>query len=100
VHLSSGVEWNHYGKQVLRREQKALARTFPWALGEELFTESKKENSRRRQKLSVKSSSPRANRLALGEGFLRREFFFALGEEIFKKSLFHLQTFSTINMHL
>jgi hypothetical protein len=90
----------HYGKQVLRREQKALARACPRALGEELFTESKKENSRRRQKLSVKSSSPRANRLALGEGFLRREFFFALGKEIFKKSLFHLQTFSTINMHL
>jgi hypothetical protein len=30
---------SHYGKQVLRREQKALARVFPWALGEELFTE-------------------------------------------------------------
>jgi hypothetical protein len=32
----------HYGKQVLRREQKALARACPRALGEELFTESKK----------------------------------------------------------
>jgi hypothetical protein len=47
----------HYGKQVLRREQKALARAFPWALGEELsaktktlgeefFTESKQAGSR------------------------------------------------------
>jgi hypothetical protein len=63
-------------KQVLCREQKSLARAFPWGLGEELFTESKNENSRRRQKLSVKNSSPRANRLALGEEFLRREFFY------------------------
>jgi hypothetical protein len=46
------LSMRHYGKQVLRREQKPLARASPRALGEELFTESKK-NSRRRQKLSV-----------------------------------------------
>jgi hypothetical protein len=57
-----------------------LANAYPWALGEELFAESKK-------KLSAKNSTPRASRLALGE-------------EIFKKSRFHLQTFSIINMHL
>jgi hypothetical protein len=32
----------HYGKQGIRREQKSLARASPRALGEELFTESKK----------------------------------------------------------
>jgi hypothetical protein len=29
-------------KQGLHREQKSLARAFPWALGEELFTKRKK----------------------------------------------------------
>jgi hypothetical protein len=83
----------HYGKQVLRREQKALARACPRALGEELFTESKKENSRRRQKLSVKSSSPRANRLALGEGFLRREFFLLSAKKFLKNHFFTFKLF-------
>jgi hypothetical protein len=75
-------------KQVLRREQKSLARAFPWGLGEELFTESKYENSRRRQKLSVKNSSPRPNRLALGEEFLRREFFYGSRRRNFLKNHF------------
>jgi hypothetical protein len=38
-----------------------------WALGEELFAESKKNNSRRRKKLSVKNSSPRGKKITLGE---------------------------------
>jgi hypothetical protein len=50
-------------------------------------SESKKEKSRRRQKLSVKS-------------FFSESFFFLSAKKFFKKSLFHLQTFSTINMHL
>jgi hypothetical protein len=67
--------------------------------GNRSFAESKKlwrepshglsvKNSRRRQKLSVKSSSPRANRLALGEEFLRREFFFLLSAKKFLKNHF------------
>jgi hypothetical protein len=45
------------------------------------------------KKLSAKNSAPRASRLALGEEILRREFFFAVREEFFKISLFHLHIF-------
>jgi hypothetical protein len=100
-----------YGKQGLRPEQKSLARASPRALGEELFTESKK-NSRRIQKLSElilcrelrKNSRRRILRREQDDRLSAKKFFaesfFSLGEEIFKKSLFHLHTFSIINMHL
>jgi hypothetical protein len=55
--------------RVLRREQKSLARAFPWALGEELFTESKKRNSRRREKLSVNKFFAESQEKTLGEEF-------------------------------
>jgi hypothetical protein len=35
-------------------ESNSLVRAKPWALGEELFAESKKNNSQRRKQLSVK----------------------------------------------
>jgi hypothetical protein len=63
-----------------------LGESLSLALGEELFAESKQNNSRRRKKL--------------GEEILRQEFFLALGEVILKKSLSHFQTFFIINMHL
>jgi hypothetical protein len=62
------------GEEILRREQKKI--------------------------LSAKNSSPRASRLALGEEILRREFFYCSRRRNFKKSLFHLQFFSIIDMHL
>jgi hypothetical protein len=83
----------HYQKQGRRREQKSLARVFPWVLGEELFTESKK-NSRRRILHREQAGWLSAKK------FFAESFFIALGEEILKKSLFHLQFFSIINMHL
>jgi hypothetical protein len=46
-----------------------LARAFPWALGEELFTESKKRNSRRREKLSVNKFFAESQEKTLGEEF-------------------------------
>jgi hypothetical protein len=63
-----------------------LQRAYPWALGEELFAESKKNSvkiktlgeeilRREQKKLSVKNSSSRAVRQALGEEILHREFF-------------------------
>jgi hypothetical protein len=97
----------HYGKPSLRREQYSSARALSRALGEDLFGESKNLYSRWRIKLSakkkilsVKNYSPRASRLALGEEVLRREFFRSRRSNFFKKSLFHPQTFSIINMHL
>jgi hypothetical protein len=69
----------HYRKRSLRREEYSLVRTKPWALGEELFAESKKK-SRRRKKLSVKV-------------FFAESFFLALGEVIFKKSFFTFKLF-------
>jgi hypothetical protein len=69
-----------------------LARASPWALGEELFAESQ-------QKFSAKNSSLRAKK-TLGEEFFVESISSALSKEIFLKLLFHLQTFSILNMHL
>jgi hypothetical protein len=44
-------------------------RAKPWALNEELFTESKKIISAKKKKLLVKNSLPRAKKLTLGEEF-------------------------------
>jgi hypothetical protein len=69
-------------------------------------TRVKKNNSRRRKQLSVKKFFVESKRKTLGEEFSRRRnssprvFFLALGEVILKNSLFHLQTFFIINMHL
>jgi hypothetical protein len=65
-----------------------LLRTKDWALGEELFAESKKNNSRRRKKLSVKNSSPRAKKLTLGEEFSRLS-----AKAFFKNHFFTSQIF-------
>jgi hypothetical protein len=56
--------------------------------GNRSFAESKKLWREPSHGLSVKSSSPRANRLALGEEFLRREFFFLLSAKKFLKNHF------------
>jgi hypothetical protein len=62
-------------------------------LGEENNSRWRNSSSRAKEKLSVRNS--------LGEEILHREFFFlALGEVILTNSLFHLQTFFIINMHL
>jgi hypothetical protein len=43
--------------------------TKPWALGEELFVQSKNNNSRRRKQLSVKEFFAESKRKTLGEEF-------------------------------
>jgi hypothetical protein len=59
----------HYGILGLRREQKSLARAFPWALDEELFAESKKRNSQQTEKLSVNKFFAESQEKTLGEEF-------------------------------
>jgi hypothetical protein len=83
--------WEHYGKRSLHREEYSLVRVKPWALGEELFAESKKNNSRRRKNSRWRYSSPRAKK-TLGEEILHREFFFSRRSNL-KKSFFTFKLF-------
>jgi hypothetical protein len=78
----------------------SLARVKTNILGEEKNSRRRISSPRAKKYSRRRISSPRASRLALGEEILHREFFYCSRRRNFKKSLFHLQFFSIINMHL